>query len=387
MRRLLTALLSACAMALVAAASAQAQNAIRVGAMFSLSGPFAQVDVGGSQGVEMAVDEINRKGGIKIGGTSYKVDLALEDVRSQVPDTITATERLIRDQKVAVIFGPIIGLLATPAQEVTQPAKVIHFGPAVQWRSLVGKPDKKYLVNSQLDDAPRYATWIPALVRETKIKTVALLGRNDAAARGILATITQEMDKLGVKVLYTEFFEATTTDFSPFLTRIRGLKPDLLLFGYGDQYGVAILRQSDELKVAAHYASFAGTSVDVPLKGALGRPVDSYVGMSASENLVQPLHDEVKAFVQAYKSKYGKDPTGQTEWALVMYDYVLMWAKAVELAGTSTDNDKIIEKLRGMAYKGVLNIRIDERGQAIHDYDMFVFHGGKLQYQHVNVLK
>ena len=387
MRNLLATLCSASLLALAGITPAQAQNTIRIGAMFSLSGVFAQVDVGGSQGVEMAVDEINRKGGIKIGGVANKVELVMEDVRSLVPATITATERLVRDQKVPVIFGPIIGVLATPAQEVTQPAKVIHFGPAVQWRALVGKPERKYLINSQLDDAPRYAAWVPAIVRETKIKTVAMLGRNDAAARGILATLEKEMDKAGVKVVYQEYFESTTTDFSPFLTRIRGLKPDMLLFGYGDQYGVAILRQSDELKVAPHYASFAGTSVDVPLKGALGHPVDSYVGMSASENLVQPLHDEVKSFVQAYKTKYGREPTGQTEWALTMYDYVLMWAKAVEMAGTATDNDKVIEKLRGMSYKGVVNVQIDERGQAAHDFDMFVFHGGKLQYQHVNVLR
>ena len=70
-----------------------------------------------------------------------------------------------------------------------------------------------------------------------------------------------------------------------------------------------------------------------------------------------------------------------------MYDYVFMWAKAVELAGTFTDNDKVIERLRGMSYKGVVNIKIDARGQADHDFDVGIIRGGKLTWQHVNVIK
>lgn len=368
------------------AGAALAQNVIRIGAPFSLSGPFAAIDTGGHQGVEMAVDEINRKGGIKVGNTTYKVEAITEDIRSQVPDTVSAMERLVRERKVPVIFGPIIGLLSTPGQEVTQPAKVIHMAPAVQWNTLVGKPDKKYLIHTQIEDAPRYAAWVPLVVRETKIKSVALLGVNDASARGILPQIAGEMEKLGVKVVSTDYFERTTTDFSPFLTRIRGMKPDMLLFGYGDQFATPILRQADELKVAQHYASFAGTSIDVAQK-ALGRPIESFVGLLGAENLQQPLHDSVRNFVAAYKQKYGKDPSGQTDWALTMYDFVIMWAQAVAQAGTFTDNDKVIEKLRGMSYKGVLNIRIDERGQAFHDFDMAIIRNGKVSYQHVNAVK
>lgn len=387
MRRILASLCSAAALALAAGGTAWAQNTIRIGAPFSLSGPFAAIDTGGYQGVEMAVDELNRKGGIKVGGTVYKVELVTEDIRSQVPDTVTAMERLVRDRKVPAIFGPIIGFLSTPGQEVTQPAKVIHVAPAVLWSNLVGKPDKKYLVHSQIEDGPRYEAWVPFIVRETKIKSIALLGVNDATARGILPRVAELMEKQGVKVVYHEYFERTTTDFSPFLTRIRGFKPDMLLFGYQDQFAIAILRQADELKVAPHYAAFAGTSLEVAMKTALGRPVDSFIGMLGTENLQQPLHDQVRAFVAAYKKKYGKDPSGQTDWALTMYDYVLMWAKAVEQAGTFTDNDKVIEKLRGMTHKGVVNIRIDNRGQAFHDFDIATIKNGKLTYQHVNVVK
>src|SRR5438477_9287451 len=147
MRRLLTSLCTVSLFALSGGALGQAADTIRIGAPFSLSGPFAQVDIGGHQGVEMAVDEINRKGGIKVGGTAYKVEVITEDIRSQVPDTISAMERLVRDRKVPAIFGPIIGILSTPGQEVTQPAKVIHVAPAVQWGALVGQPNKKYLIH------------------------------------------------------------------------------------------------------------------------------------------------------------------------------------------------------------------------------------------------
>lgn len=369
------------------AVGAHAQNVIKIGAPFSLSGPFAAFGQAGLAGVEMAADEINRRGGVKVGSTAYTLQVIKEDTRSQVADTVSIIERLVRDQKVPVIFGPIVGVLSTPGQEVSQPAKVIHFGPAVQWTALVGQPGKKYLIHTQVDDGLRYSSYVPLIVRETKIKSIALLGVNDATTRSIMPRVAALMEKQGVKVVAQEYFERTTTDFSPFLTRIRSQKPDMLFFGYGDNFAVSILRQGVELNVAPHYSAFAGTSLQVPLQTALGKPVDSFVGMVANENLLQPLHEAVTKWLQAYKAKYGKDPTGTTDWAFSMYDYVFMWAKAVELAGTFTDNDKVIERLHGMTYKGVLNIRIDARGQADHDYDVGIIRGGKLQWQHVNVLK
>jgi branched-chain amino acid transport system substrate-binding protein len=360
---------------------------ITVGAEFSLSGPYAQFGQAGLAGVELAVDEINRRGGLKIGGTTYMVDIAREDTRSQASDTVTAAERLVRERKVPVLFGPIVGVLAMPAQEVTQPAKVIHVSPAIQWRALVGQPAKKWIINSQVDDHYRYGYFVPVLVRETKVKTVAMLAVNDATARGIIPRVTELMAKEGVKVVATEYFERGTTDFSPFLTRIRGAKPDMLFFGYGDAHAVSILRQGVELNVAPHYGSFAGTSVLVPFQTALGKPVDSFVGVASNENLSHPIHDNVRAWVQAYKTKYGKDVTGQTEWALSMYDYVLMWGKAVEQAGTYTDNDKVIDRLRGMTHRGVMTVKIDERGQAIHDFDIAIIREGKIQWQHASIVK
>lgn len=365
----------------------QAQNVIKIGAPFSLSGPFAAFGQAGSAGVEMAVEELNRRGGITIGNTKYTVQMISEDTRSQVADTVSIMERLTREQKVAAVFGPIVGVLSTPGQEVTQAAKTIHFGPAVQWSALIGRPDKKYLVRTQVDDDVRYTAFVPILVRETKIKSVALLGVNDATARAIMPKVIAMMQKEGVKVVAEEYFERTTTDFSPFLTRMRAQKPDMLFFGYGDNFAVSIIRQGVELNVAPHYGTFTGTSLTVPMQQALGKPVDSFVGMVANENLLSPLHEDVTKWVAAYKAKYKKDPAGTTDWAFSMYDYVFIWARAVEQAGTFTDSDKVIEKIRNSTYKGVLNIRIDGRGQADHDFDMAIIRGGKMTWQHINAIK
>ena len=371
----------------ISSTGALAQNVIKIGAPFSLSGPFASFGQAGSAGVEMAVEELNRRGGITVGNTKYTVQMISEDTRSQVADTVSIMERLTREQKVAAVFGPIVGVLSTPGQEVTQAAKTIHFGPAVQWNALMGRPDKKYLVHTQVDDDLRYGAFVPLLVRETKIKSIALLGVNDATARSIMPKVAALMQKEGVKVVAEEYFERTTTDFSPFLTRIRSQKPDMLFFGYGDNFAVSILRQGVELNVAPHYSAFAGTSLTVPMQQALGKPVDSFIGMVANENLLQPLHDDVTKWIVAYKAKYNKDPAGTTDWAFSMYDYVFIWARAVQQAGTFTDSDKVIEKIRNTNYKGVLNIKIDGRGQADHDYDVGIIRNGKLTWQHVNVIK
>jgi ABC-type branched-subunit amino acid transport system substrate-binding protein len=373
--------------AAVAQAPGSAAPAIKIGALFSQSGPYAQFGQAGLAGVELAVDEINHRGGIKVGDTTYLIEAIKEDTRSQVSDTVTAAERLVRDQKVPVIFGPIVGVLAMPAQEVTQPAKVIHVSPAVQWRAILGQPGKNYLIKSQLDDNARYERFVPVLVRETGIKTIAMLGVNDATARAILPLVGEYMVKQGVKVVATEYFERSTTDFSPFLTRIRSLKPDMLFFGYGDAPAVSILRQAAELDVAPHYGTFAGTSLLVPLKTALGRPVESFAGVASNVNLMQPLQDTTRAWIKRYETRYGKEVTGQTEWALSMYDYVLMWAKAVEQAGTYTDNDKVIEKLHGMVHHGVMTVRIDDRGQAAHDFDIAIIRGGKIEWQNAGIVQ
>mgnify|MGYP003694198309 CR=1 FL=1 len=108
------------AAALIFGSAALAQNAVRVGAPLPLTGPLSPEGVKQKEGYDLWAETANAKGGITVGGKTYKVEIVYVDYASNTPRAVQAAERLITDDKVNFLFSPFGSGAAKAASNVSE---------------------------------------------------------------------------------------------------------------------------------------------------------------------------------------------------------------------------------------------------------------------------
>ena len=95
-------------MAVWSITSALAQDVVKIGQIEALTGPLATYGWMGNQGAKMAVEEINKAGGFKVGAKTYKLELLAQDTRANPQEALIQTKQLVEQYKVKYIFGPFL---------------------------------------------------------------------------------------------------------------------------------------------------------------------------------------------------------------------------------------------------------------------------------------
>src|SRR5438128_11917135 len=116
------ALVAVLALAPIASA---AEKTLTIGLLGPLSGGAASYGVELARGAEMKVDEINKAGGLKLGGDSYKIKLISYDHKAIAADAATAANKLVFQDKVKFIIGNAVGATCNAVQTGTEPQKVL----------------------------------------------------------------------------------------------------------------------------------------------------------------------------------------------------------------------------------------------------------------------
>src|SRR6516225_3665293 len=115
----------AAALMLGAAAAAPAQNIVKIGGIGPLSGGGTAWGLAAQRGMELAIEAVNAEGGVKAGGRSWRLELIMYDDQYTGQGGKAAAERLVNQDKVRFIIGPVGSPPALGTISVTNPAKVI----------------------------------------------------------------------------------------------------------------------------------------------------------------------------------------------------------------------------------------------------------------------
>ncbi len=369
------------------AAPALAQQTIKVGAVFSLTGKLALLGLPSANAVKLAVKEINDAGGITVRNEKVKIDLLLKDDRGIPAEAVAAAVELITKNNVKFIFGPIGSVVGMPVVEITRKERVMQFTPLTQVGPLMGQPGYEYLFQTyNWEFGPQgrvntYAPFIAKIARQEGVKSVAFLDSTDDYSQSILDAYVPKVKELGLNVLAVERYDrAGTTDFYPQLNKLKGLKPDALIWGYTDESGKLIIRQALEVGLTKKFFTSQGPS-EIPAL-SYKDDIEFYTWVIGTRS---PSSDDpkVKAFVQRYKAWMGQEPGPSGIWCFTFYDPLHMFVKAVEKAGTTSDLDKIRQALIGMTYEGVMKMTVSKEGRFVHDYYIGMIKKGKTEFLHV----
>ena len=351
-RRRFTTTLAGGLAGLAAAGRARAQaGSIRLGSIFSYTGPAAFLGDRMKRSVELFVEEANKKGGI--GGR--RIDLTLYDAASESTKAVLAAKRLIEQDKVDVIVGDgnrsDIGLALVPS---VQRAEVPLMSVSGATALVEPVKDRAWVFKSTVNDTEVVARLLD-FFKKRGIKDIAML--NDTGAFGVSARdqLKAQAPAAGINVTYEEFGPGDN-DLTTQLTRLRSTNAQAIVCWTVTPAGVVFLKNAQQLGlkqmlvhgfgfVADRYMQLAGEAAEGLVLTSLKFPV--------AEQL--PDGDPIKGTIIDYKARYRARYNEETDvYGGQAWDGVGMVAHAIARAGSS-ERGKIRtgleESIQG--YKGV----------------------------------
>lgn len=224
---LLTAVVAA-ALAFAAPQPAQAQEELKIGGIGPLSGGGTAWGLALNRGSQMAVDEVNAAGGLKVGSKTYKLKLVMLDDTYSATGGRTAADRLIKLEKVSFIVGPVGSPAVLGALSATDPAKTLLFSNGFAINILKNDSHAAYnfrAIDTTIEFAPAMIEWLHK--NHPEVKKVGMLGPNDATGQAVLPMLSGFYKAAGIDV-WTDSFDRGTQEFVPLITRMMAQGVDLL---------------------------------------------------------------------------------------------------------------------------------------------------------------
>src|SRR6266542_1016829 len=183
---------------------ALAQEVVKIGQIEAQTGPNAIYGWMSSQGTALAVDEINKAGGFKVGGKTYKIQLIALDTRGEPKEATVQLKRLIEVDGAKYIFGPFLSnvFLAVRPYAAELNGKILMWGGATRIHDYVGTPGHEFLMRTWNWDAGKNGfgeLMVDNLVKSTGAKKIAMLFQNDQGGKVLEDIYVPMLKKKGIE--------------------------------------------------------------------------------------------------------------------------------------------------------------------------------------------
>jgi len=343
----------------LAAAIASAQGAIKI----AIVGPMAFVQGENHwAGAEMARDEINKAGGVNVGGRRMQIELIRADTNEiqSVPDATNATERVITRDKADFLIGGFRSEAVLAMQEVAMDYKKIFLGAGAAHSKLGLNVEQNY---------DRYKYWFRItpvkdvdLVRtlfavlgsvgqqiRTELKTdapkVAILAEKAVWTEALVAAAQKNLPGMKMEVVGTWQPSATATDVTAELSAIERAGTHIVFTMLSGPVGISVGRQMGErgMKAVAWGINVEGQKEEfwqaTAGKAQFVSTLDTYSEIEMTPKTIP--------FVRAFKQRYKKAPT----YNAATYDAIMILKSAIERART-TEADKLVPVIEKMEHVG-----------------------------------
>ncbi|RJE47560.1 ethanolamine utilization protein EutJ [Dehalobacter sp. MCB1] len=331
---------------LVSGCSAQQTATIKIGGNFELTGEIAAFGINGENGAKLAIKEANEKGGV----LKRQIEYISTDNQSNAAESTAATTKLVTQDKVIAIIGPMTNADTLAAIPVVSANNVLLITPTSTDESItVGDAGlNKWVFRSCFINAFQgkiAASY--ALNTLNASKAALIIDQNGTFAKSLAAGFQDTFEKAGKQIIASEeYTSGQDTDFRVMLAEIKTQNPDVIFIpGWANQAGV-IIKQAREMEFDTVFLGGdgwgTGPITDIAGKAALSNAY--YVDQVA-------LDDPALAdFAAAYKKEYGQDAD---MFAALGYDAANMIITAIEQAD-SMDTEKIREALENLTdFRGI----------------------------------
>ena len=324
---------------------------IRVGVFIDLSGPTDSFGISTKNGIEMAVNEINKTGGID----GKMIELFTEDDQGRPERAKEVVQKLIFEDKVHAILGEVASTNSLAAAPVAQEAKIPMISPSSTNPRVTQVGN--YIFRACFVDPFQGEAMAQFALLELNAKKVAILRDVQSDySKGLAESFTKTFTNSGGKIVAEQLYAQHDFDFSEQLKKIRKLKPDAIyLTGYYNEAGI-IIKQARKLKI--NVPILGGDGWDSPKIWELGDKALENTYITNHFSTSNPVSSQHK-FIDKYKKNFDFEPD---TLAALGYDATYVLAEALRRAKT-TDSAKLRDEIAKTNYYGVTgNISFNEIG-------------------------
>jgi branched-chain amino acid transport system substrate-binding protein len=357
--------------------AAEEPKPIKIGAIFSVTGPASFLGAPEAKTAQMLVDKINAQGGI----LGQKLELIIKDSSGSPEKAVSFARQLIEEDKVLAIIGPSTSGETMQIKKLCEENQMILLSCAAA--DAIVNPLAKYVFKTPQKDS-QAATWIYRTMKEKGITKIAVLTGND----GFGASGKKQLEDLakteGIEIVANEVYDKQATDLTDILTKIKGTPGVQAVVNWSIVPAQSIVAKN-----------MKQLGMDIPLFQSHGFGNRKYVEQAgvAAEGILFPagrllVVDELPAsnpqkqvlatYKKDYETAYKEDVSTFGGHA---YDAILIVTEALKKAGT-TDRDKVrdaIENLHGLVgTAGIYNFSAtDHTGLDLNAFEMLTVKNGK----------
>ena len=359
MRKLAGSLATAAILAGSALTGAYAQETIKIGVTQPLTGAFAASGNYVAQGAKIAEEEINKAGGV----LGKKIQLIIEDNKSNPTEAVTTVEKLIEQDKVPLLIGAWSSTLTLAVMPKLQEYKV----PMIVETSSSGKittSGNPYVFRISPTSAMEAKAFQP-LAKKIGIKKAAFLYTNNDFGIGSADEYSKMLKENGAQIGVRETMDPAATDFSAQLAKIKASGADTLFVTTAVEQLTLILKQAKEQQLKIRVISCGGSNSPDQIIAQAGAAAEGSLHTAFftpwfPEATTNP--DVSKRYMDEWK-KHGFNVGGLTE-GFRGFDAVYVAVAAIKTAGKA-DSEAIRKALWDVRVKGVYgNIHFIKQGPA-----------------------
>lgn len=326
-------------LSMLAAGSALAQDAVKIGLILPMTGPFAST---GRQ-VEAGVRAYMALHGDTVAGK--KIELVLRDDAGTADQTRRIAQELVVNEGVSMLTGFGLTPLAMSVAPVLNQAKVPAIITSATTSAIMKQSD--YFVRTSMG-GPQSAVPVATWAVENGLKRVVTLVTDYGPGHDIEKGFTDQFKTEGGEIVEAVRVPLQNPDFAPFLQRVRDAKPDAVFVFVPSGVGSLFMKQFTDrgLKEAGIKLIATGDVTDDDLLNGIGDPAMGVVtGHFYSANHDSP---ENKAFVgEVRKANNNMRPNFMSVGG---YDAMHLAYAALEKTGGDTDGTKLVEAMKGMEW-------------------------------------
>ena len=343
---------------------------VKIGSGAPKTGGIAHLGKDSENGVALAIQEINGKGGLTIGGKKVKLAMVGEDDAADPKQGPIVAQKLV-DAGVVGVVGHFNSGVSIPASSVYANAGLVQVSPSStnpdytlkSTKTPKGSVSAYRVVATDAKQGPALAKYMLA----QKAKTIAVLDDSTQYGKGVADQVAKSMSEAGATVVTRQSATDKTTDFKSLLTEIQSKNPDFVVWGGMDDTAATLVKQMHELGMKAKLATADGACTDkfTELAG------DSGNGMICSQ-AGMPLAKMPKG--AEFTANYEKTFAGQKVqiYSPFAYDATYAIVEAMKIAN-STDREAVAAAMPKVSFDGLIGkIAFDGNGDIKRRGDFYL---------------
>src|SRR6516162_2067329 len=347
LQRLLFAIIAA---TLLPAAATSAEN-IKIGFPMPLSGPASVYGFPITKGAEMAVQEINAKGGV----LCRKLELLERDSKASADEAVRLARELIIKNNVDFLSGTLTSAEAPAVSTIAKENKIVFLAPTAKTTQLTAPRNlHPYIFRVASNTTIEGRTAAAIIAKWEGVKKIATIAPDYAYGRDAVAAFVEHIKKLrsDIEIVDQQWPKLGEPDFTAFITAQMGKQPDAV---FCDVFGgdfVTFVKQAAPLgyfKAIRNRLADGGEVGTTDEAQALGADYPYGIWSDAYDPVIWPDNEppEHKVFSENLKT-FTKEQYA-SGWAIMGYSSVVALVEGIKKAG-GTDSDKVSAALSGLSF-------------------------------------